>query len=285
MSKNTAVMAHNPNINYNPIILHVDSNGNIIENQHDQDVAGTLKCEHLWAIDALHHYFTHEDTDDVYASEQDDVISPAQLLARLITRKYDPQITIDRKLDPVTQFIEPSWTTFRDQTSFITGDVIPYTVESVIGWVRYLHGDNMIVLDGTDYYKDYATSTDIELGVSIDKGNFSDLMHVANNTKQIIDEGIVDLYPNDSRRVMKFINGAPTDYVLEGNTGGHTKWFMEGRFLAKRLVEYPVFRKNYNLIVITNAMRWVMANDVNLNNLYRLLAKLGRINTRVVFLG
>lgn len=279
----------NPDAVYDPIRLHVDNDGDFTKDRPDVD----LSRDDLWHVDALHHYFTFDDREsEEYGIVDGDAETPGQQLAKIITRTYHPEIVTGYTCDPVKQYVEPNWASFRDRTAFISGDVIPSfdtepkaAIDSVIAWTKYYHGPKMIVLDAKEYYKEYATGPLAIDGVHLDKGDFSDLMHVANNMKGIIDEGIVNLYPNDARQVMRFINAEPGEHVFDDDDGCSTKWLTEGRFLAKRLVEFPVFRNNYNLIVITNAMRWVMSNDVNLNNLYRLMTKLGRINTRIVFLG
>lgn len=274
---------HDPNAVYTPLKIDVDVQGNILPSGEDDDYK--FDQETLWHYDALYHWFDLADTVDS-ATKASSHISPSEQVARLLTQTYDPNVAMESFTSCVTQYQEPDWRMFRDRASFLVGDIIPGgTVDATIAWTREYHGKNMIVLDAENYYKDYANGEYSGNGVRCDDGDFSDLMHIANNQKKIIEEGIATDFANSARDAIRFINAEPHEHIFSDDDGRSTKWLIEGKYLADALVKIPVFRRNYNLIVVTNAMRYILAGEVNLNNLYRLMAKLGRINTRLVFLG
>ena len=230
------------------------------------------KEEYLVAVDALYHYFVEEEEGEAYLNEDRD-LSQGEALAKLITRKYHDGVYLD---NTAYQHEAPVWTKFRDSTTFISGDVIDYAVESTVKWLKFHHGEDMVILDASKYHQDTAKGAT--------PPDFEQFMQLANNMSSVIEEGVINLYPNDTRAAMAFLKAGQYE-PIENNAYGDSKWLAEGRILAHELVNIRSFQRNFNLLVITGAARYIHSDQINLNNIYRLLAKLGRTNTRVVFLG
>lgn len=252
---------------YKPMYL-ISTRGGGYQFASDQD---EVSHKRRVAVDALFHYFLEEDGVCTEGAEQD--LSQGEAIAKLITRKYHDGIYMD---DTASVHEAPGWTKFRDEATFISGDIIDGTGNSIERWLAYHHGDDMVVIDGSQYNEDSVIGTPVPA--------FNRLMHLANNQTSFIEEGVIRLYPDDTRAALRFLNANPHDEI-EGITYGQAKWLAEGCILANELVEIPAFQRNFNLLVIKGLARYIHANHINLNNLYRLMAKLGRTNTRLVFLG
>jgi hypothetical protein len=219
----------------------------------------------------LFHYFVDED-DSEFANEDRDE-TQGEALAKLIARKYHTGIYLQ---DRVQRHEAPVWTQFRDEATFVSGDIVDGAEDAVCRWLEFHHGRDIVVLDGSVY------QDESEVGTTVPA--FNQLMHLANTQREVLEEGVCRLYPNDTRAAMQFLNANQGD-VIEGDAYEDTKWLAEGRILANELLNIPGFQKNFNLLVIKGASRFIHTNQLNLNNLYRLMAKLGRKNTRIVFVG
>jgi hypothetical protein len=224
-------------------------------------------------VDALFHYFVNDDEEGDACVDGDCDLTQGEAIAKLITRKYHSGIYLH---DTAMEHEAPLWTRFRDEATFISGDIIAHAEGSIVRWLYHYHGENLLVLDASKYDNDYAKGVPVPA--------FERLMYLANNTQSVIEEGVIQLYPNHTRAAIEFINAAPYQR-FEDNPHNDTKWLAEGRILSNELIKIPEFQQNFNLLVITGAARYIQSNQLNLNSLYRLFAKLGRVNTRLVFLG
>lgn len=266
---------------YQPRILEYTSQGW----EHAPDRNGLSYRSRYVGYDALYHWFddcgTAEESDAMEAVASDDEEDPAEpsyvsVVDALDHRKHDT----DYKIDDVSPFHEPSWTRIRDNVDYISGSMLENSVDHIARRLQYRVRGDAVVLDAKNYGAKQASYEIDSLG---------QLMHLASNTKSIIEEGLVKRYECSVRDVLNFINAQPGDCVPNEGDDNHspqtTKWLVEGKFLADALIEIPEFKKNWNTLIIKNAMRYILCNEFNTNSLYRLLAKLGRINTRVIFLG
>lgn len=253
---------------YKPMYLTAVRGGRYVFAPDQNEVKHKRKV----AVDALFHYFLN-DCDECLDANEDRDLSQGETIAKLITRKYHDGVYLD---DPVSLHEAPLWTKYRDEATFISGDIIDGTGNSIERWLAYHHGEDLVVIDGSQYQDDFCQGSPVPA--------FNRLMDLANNQTSVIEEGVIGLYPDDTRAALRFLNADPHE-VIEGITYGQAKWLVEGYILANALVEIPAFQKNFNLLVIKGVARYIHANHINLNNLYRLMAKLGRTNTRLVFLG
>jgi hypothetical protein len=253
---------------YKPMYCNAGRNGSYTV---DTDPSPVPHAERVY-VDALFHYFM-PDLDATEFANEDRDLSQEEALAKLIARKYHQSVYVN---NTVARHEAPAWTHFRDEATFISGDIVEGKEWKVVDWLRMHHGDAMVAIDGSRYSDEHGKDDLIPA--------FDQLMQLANNQKDVIEEGVVRLYPTDSRAAMRFLNAGQYE-TIEDDAYDDTKWLAEGRILAHELVNIRSFQKNFNLLVIVGASRYIHANQLNLNNLYRLMAKLGRQNTRLVFLG
>lgn len=224
--------------------------------------------------DSLYHWFQGE-SDIIATRERSAKPDTTELLAALIS----DTVKGFNKISPVIMDVEPEWQSIRDTTCFVGGALVPEQLTGLkhllYSWLDY----GVVYLDASQY------------GLDRDKGSavpdFTQLMHLAHNTKQVIEDGLIADDPADTRRAIRFLNAAPTDYIESDDSGlaSQTKWFIEGRYIANELIKIREFRTNFNTVVIFGAHRYILSDQLNLTKLYRLFAKLGRINTRLVFIG
>lgn len=237
-----------------------------------------------WGLDALYHFF--EDDPAADASEETEVErgdgqpSHPEAIVKLLAGDFREDTPESAR--SCTLKNEPSFTHFRDNASFIGGAVTHGQLPQLRRWC-YSYLNDAVYLDATGYSDEH--------GVGEEKSQFEQLMDLAGRTKEVIDDGICKRWPTDAKAVIRFINASQTDSIYspdeiykEGDLG-ETKWLIEGKFLAEELIKIPAFRQNFNQLVIFGAMRYILAGELNLNKLYRLMAKLGRINTRLYFIG
>lgn len=269
MSNKTEVSTLVEEASYQPAYLRKTRNGaQALESDVD-----SVAHKYRVGVDALFHYFINDDDGSCVAANDDRDLSHGEAIAKLITRKFHSGIYLD---NTVTRCEAPTWTKFRDEATFISGDIIGDAEHSIVSWLYYHHGDNMVVIDGSQYHEDSVKGSPVPA--------FNQLMDIANNQRRVIEEGVINLFPNDTRAAMQFLNAAQYEEI-EGDAYGDTKWLAEGRILANALIDIPEFQQNFNLVVIKGVARYIHSDQINLNSLYRLFARLGRINTRFVFLG
>lgn len=227
--------------------------------------------------DALFQYWVSEDQDadeDAvdYAVESQPQISHAEELAKLVLGKYDQR-------DYVTNYpereIELSYTHFRDSATFLSGGITDGYVPSIVEWLKHHNGYPAVILDAERYSDKSESPT---------RDEFTAFMEIANNQPRLIKQGIIDLFPESAKDAIAFIDAAPGADITNC-PHGDTKWMAEGRILSWELVKLKSFQKNFDLLVIKNASKFIHSDRLNLNNIYRLMAKLGRVNTKIVFVG
>jgi len=234
-----------------------------------------LKNPHGYhCVDALFHYFEHEDPTE-WGTEGEDGKPPLYVtLARCLDRNYHGNIYA---LEVAEQHQEPKWTRFRDTASFISGEVLDGEATRVAQYFNMYNKGNTVILDAAGWTDEGVEGTD--------PGPLYTLMQLASNTKTVIEDRLVNEFANDSRGLINFLNAGPGDHIFPDDDGTNTKWLVEARYLNSAIIDIPGFKKNWNVLVIKNAMRYILADQFNVNQLYRLLAKLGRVNSRVIFLG
>lgn len=265
MTTNTDVAVY---VEYQPDHVTLNNHGSILPKAIGNE---RLKQNLYENVDALFHYFDDLDTEG-YADENPEE-THAEVAAKLIAGKYSTDL---RVLNSVQRHVEPSYQWFRDSTTFISGMMINDRVDQIARWLVYHNRDQAIVLDASRYETDFVKGETIPA--------FNRMMDIANNQRDIIEQGVIDMFPNSSRDAIRFINASQGEEITDSKYND-TKWLAEGRILANKLLTIETFRDNYNMIIIKNATRWIHANRLNLNNLYRLMAKLGRINTQLIFVG
>lgn len=236
-------------------------------------------------LDALYHYFDPEPGVTVACEAEDGegadpTLCHPEVIAKLMADHFIQDS--GRVVDACTLKTEVGFTQFRDGASFIGGDLTRGHLPQLRRWC-YQHFNDTIYLDATGYSDEHAVGTE--------QSAFEKLLNLAGRTKEVIDDGICKRWPTDAKAVVHFINAYQTDSIFSKNhiysedEQVETKWMIEGGFLAEELIKIPGFQQNFNKLVIFGAMRYILAGDINLNKLYRLLAKLGRTNTRLFFVG
>jgi hypothetical protein len=237
------------------------------------------------ALDALYHFFVPEPNSDCKTDHEDSegedprLVHP-EAIAKLMADHFIEDSA--RIVDSCTYKTEVGFTQFRDGASFIGGDLTRGHTPQIRRWC-YKHFRDTVYLDATGYSEEYA--------VGKEQSAFEQLLNLAGRTKEVIDEGICKRWPTNGKAVLNFINAYQTDSIYESDEVyaegdlAETKWMIEGKFLAEELIKIPGFQQNFNKLVIFGAMRYILSGEINLNKLYRLMAKLGRTNTRLFFVG
>lgn len=225
--------------------------------------------------DALYQFWVSEDPEgdaEDYATETRPEVTHAEELAKLVLGMRDER-------DHVTNYpereIELSYTHFRDSAVFISGSITEGYVPSIVEWLKY-HNNNPVVVLDADRYSDKSESPT--------RDEFTAFMEIVNNQPRLIKQGIIDLFPESAKDAIAFIDASPGAEITNC-PHGDTKWMAEGRILSWELVKLKAFQKNFDLLVIKNASKFIHSDRLNLNNIYRLMAKLGRVNTKIVFVG
>lgn len=236
-------------------------------------------------VDALYHYFVEDpctpgdlDPDSVTGEGLPD---HSEAIAMLLNEEFDHDWA--RCMDYCETRTEIGFNQFRDTAAFIGGSITSGVMPRLKREFRRRFDDKTIFLDADKYCDEREIDT---VGTP-----FEQLMDLAGRTKQVIDDGVVSFWPTSAKTVMSFVNASPVDQIhslnriYDVNEQVETKWMIEGRFLANELIKIEGFQKNFNKLVIFGAMRYILSGDLNLNKLYRLMAKLGRTNTRLFFVG
>lgn len=198
--------------------------------------------------------YTRDDTEEFNIDKQ---------FAQLIDKRFNSEHDM-----AVVYGIMPGWTSIRDRAVQLTGAAI----HNVDLFVRHLKdiSSNTIYLDASTFH-----DKDPEVN------SFGALMHIANSTKTIVEDYLAEHLI--SRATIDFINADAGDIIYF--MGSHTsKWLAEGEILNKELIKIPAFQRNFNRVVITGVPKAVGKGHLNMNALYQLFAKLGRINTKILLL-
>lgn len=228
----------------------------------DEDITGVdVGQATLYKYDGLFTMFV-EPAGDITVLE-DDEFNLDKKLARLINARFNDEYDTS-----VVYNTQPSWTTIRDRAVTLTGLVI----HNVGLFTRHLVeiSDDTIYLDASAYQE-----KDSEVNY------FGGLMALANSTKTVVEDYLAKHL--NARDTIDFLNAAPGDQIVFMNKVT-TKWLVEGQILNEELIKLQAFQRNFNRLVITGVPKAVGKGGLNLNALYQLFAKLGRINTKILLL-
>lgn len=237
--------------------------------------------------DALYHFFVTDPEEDACGCDDEDGEAPEgsftheQAVIRLLSGRFDSD-KHEPKLAAAFPNVEPSWQHIRDTASFIAGELVNPYMTYIKNNLRYHISWDTVHLDAEDFLiktKDHKGS------------GFNAFMDLAENTKRIVEDRLAIEYAHSTRQAIGFLNADATDLIdppgdcmyEEGRVP--SKWMVEARYLANTLIDIKEFRKNFNTLVIYNAHRFILSGDLNVTKIYRLLAKLGRVNTKVIFVG
>ena len=241
----------------------------------------TVDSDSYVGVDAIYHYFESGDgaTPDTEADEGRKM-GHADAIAMLIADRFETGRAY--AIDSASPEVEPNWQQYRRSTSFIAGALTDGYMNAIKRELPKCMSDNTVFLDGSAYADEHGVGEELDA--------FNKLMLLAGNTKSAIENALAIEYGHDARGAIKFLNAEATDQIdppsgTKFGTEIPTKWMVEARYLANELVKIREFRKNFNTLVIYNAHRFIVSDQLNLTKLYRLMAKLGRINTRIVFVG
>ncbi|ABY63277.1 hypothetical protein ST201phi2-1p454 [Pseudomonas phage 201phi2-1] len=248
------------------------------------DGARIFDTSYLHSIDAIHHYFEQSDPDDygIQARGIDRTSTAAEVIAHLAIQAFD---CYEGPVDVAYLDVEPTWQEIRSNASFIAGEFTRDQMVNIRKHINALKPDEVVMLDASNYLEPDKVETPA----------LNKLMGLAHRTQTVIEEGLCEDYRMSPRKVIDFFNASGGDIVAlpdldddcayTSDVVEPSKWLMESKYLARELIQIPEFQRNFNLLVIFNAHRYLTSDQLNLTKLYRLFAKLGRINTRIVFVG
>lgn len=232
-----------------------------------------VKQRTLRKYDAIHHWFV-EPEGDGEAPEGEE--SPSARMGRLIAKQLRSGGAEEHIVGHV-----PDWKTIRDNTTYLMGPAIGDAKELTHALKDELH-DGYVHLDVDDMH----SRSDRAAWSYIYK-----LFDLDGQIQSIIDEQIVKAF--DAPQLLSYMRACDDDPIdifrqpaMVGEALGESqrKWFWESRWVAEHLItHFPKFRKNWNVLIITGAGRR-LDTDLKVSKLFRVLAKLGRINTKVVFI-
>lgn len=266
-------------ITYNPI--------HYLEKSHTMrpvdDVSAPHDPDNYASVDAIFHYFEEHDIGEEVAGAEADPnakLSQVAAICMLISEQFSSPF--ERGINYASYEVEPDWHRFRQSTSFIAGGFTENFMAKIKRTLPYHMSRDTVFLDGSNYADEHGVGEELDA--------FNRLMLLASNTKTVIEDALATEYAHDARGAIKFLNAAATDEIdpPAGSTFSGcapTKWYEEARYLSRELVSIHEFRKNFNTLVIYGAHRFLVSNQLNVTKLYRLMAKLGRVNTRIVFVG
>lgn len=220
--------------------------------------------------DALHYFFVEANLyQDIVNSTESSEIAAEHLANNL--KDYLPVILKNGDV--------PDWKTVRDNTSFIHGSLLGNVGQFVDA---FKHGifNGYVHIDADDIH----TRTKNQVWSVLHK-----LLALDGEHKHIVEDRLVQYF--NVREALAFVTADPDDEITIDSVPGklpetQRKWFWESKWLTEHvLVNFPQFRTNFHTLIITNANKRINSEDLNLNKLYRVLARMGRVNTRIVFIG
>lgn len=235
-------------------------------------VEETLQQITLQRYDALHYWFEEGDTDGICAMPND----PAEKAGHAIAH-----LTYQLNLAHMTKSQVPDWKRVRDLTTFIAGPGMGDEDQFRQAFLNEL-GDGYVHIDVDDMWGRENNSLYSVL---------YKLCNLEKDAKDVIVDRLAEL--GDVRKALRYMALAPDDnfHIVHGEgepsvTEEHRKWFWESRWMTDYLLaKIPRFRKNFHTLVITGALRRFMTDELSFNRLYRAMALLGRVNTKIVFIG
>lgn len=233
--------------------------------------------QNLRRFDALHYWF--DDADDEGMAEGYDIEDdPTGQIAINISRKLR---RLNHKV--LTNKEVPDWKTVRDNATFINGPAFG-DLKHFTDVLKCDLTDNYVHIDIEDIYMRHDRQIRTVLFA---------LQEMERNANKIIEERICETFT--TREALDYLGTEQNDKVtrIVRSTNGdkpysvkERKWFLESRWLTDYLIHnFPKFRRNFDVLIITGAAARINSDDININRIYRLLARLGRVNTRIIFIG
>lgn len=231
------------------------------EEQLDQDI--------LQRYDALHFWFA--EACDGEGDSRVPTTTSEMIGAKLAEATMRPgHIVLERGR-------VPDWKDIRDRATIVSGHGIE-NIDECINTFKEHHTGGFIRIDVDDIHTRTERSTYSTLYMLLD---------MEKQSKKIIEDRLCESFT--TREALAFMSADPDDeikYTMYGETVVERKWFLESKWMTDYFVEkFPKFNINFRTILITNAFRRFMNDDYSINRLYRVLAMLGRVNTKVVFIG
>lgn len=225
----------------------------------------------LKRYDALHYWFQEKDTD----AEGFEIDSPAKRAGAAFAEHIRRINVQDLKMGEV-----PDWKRLRDNTSIISGPIIGEYTPFLATFLQEL-GEGVVTIDIDDFWGRENNS-----GWSV----LYKLCNLEKDAKQVIEDRVCQHF--DVRSALNYMSKAPHEPVTITSGNGepsisetHRKWFWESRWLTDHmLTTMPQLRKNFHTLVITRALGRFQRDELSFNRLYRVLAMLGRVNTKIVFI-
>ncbi|QBJ02938.1 hypothetical protein MZD04_gp410 [Pseudomonas phage Psa21] len=226
----------------------------------------------LKRYDALHYWFTEEALD----TAELDTDEPTEIIAKEMARIIQKANNLDLLEGDV-----PDWKRVRDNTSFLNGPALG-NVTTFVNAFKQTLGRGFVHFDHDDIHS------------RIDQCSWSvlfKLLALDNEAKQLIEDQLCQHF--NVREALAYMAADPSaeiSIMTSSNDGEklvtHRKWFWESKWLNDHLLaNFPQFHTNFHTLIITNAAKRINSDDININRLYRVLAKLGRVNTKIVFIG
>lgn len=231
-----------------------------IEDGVDQDL--------LQRYDALHFWFSEADCDE---GERPEPRTPGEMMGKAMAQNVMNNDTLR-----LTMGRAPDWKDIRDRTTIAYGHGLG-DKEEFLDAFRAYHTGGAVYIQANDTH----TRTERSAYSTIYM-----LLDIEKKAKSIIEERLCQSFT--TREALTFMAAEPDDivsYVVDGEIARDRKWFVESKWLNEYLVQaFPCFQTNFRTLVLLDAYHRFMNNDFNINKLYRVLAMLGRVNTKVVFI-
>jgi hypothetical protein len=226
----------------------------------------TIEKELLIRSDSMFNYYLSgapDDDEGVPAAEVEEFNLDKRLAGIVASKMNDPIGHYAPKFNS-----PPVWSKIRDRSSFITGGII-----SNKGlFQRHLNEKltNHVFISAQGWDPDDEAVND-----------FGHLMYMAHNSARIIENTLAD--DLSARQAIDFLKGTPTERVMYRHMEV-VKWVKEAEILDVHLRQHQTYQCNFNTIVITDTAKVAAKHGINWNSLYRLIAMLGRNNTRLIIL-
>lgn len=264
-------------LEYKPVVpkFLISDKGEWLGFKPDADHLHMTNSIQQWTLrhyDALHYWFMEGDKDSEELSAPHGVTRQLANSFALAVKERD-QITLLKNQ-------QPDWKMVRDNAVFVSGAALGDRDVFVQKFIECLD-EGVVQLDASRY--DY----DREKGA--DETSFEKLIGLDNASKGLIEDVICGVF--SAREALDYLAAYQTQvvhipYMLGGAEAvSMRKWFFESKILTEHAINrIPEFRCNFHTLVIHGATKHIHTGKLNLNRLYRVLAIMGRINTRLVFI-
>lgn len=262
---------------YNPINTFVTNEGKLSHTDTDpitfeRDV--DQNC--LRRYDALHYWFSEAD-----GGESGGVaLTQSELMGKALGERIMNDNSIELTMGRV-----PDWKDIRDRATIMTGlglgDKDAFLNGFYIG-----HPGGVVTIREDDIH----TQTFLKESDTLNLSTYSTiymLLDLEKKAKTIIEDRLCASFT--TREALAFMSADLDEivsYEEHGKSHRTRKWLVVSQWLNDHLIQtFPCFQKNFRTLVFTDVFHRFMNGDFNINKLYRVLAMLGRINTKVVFIG